>query len=85
MLSCSKVTLLIEKAHTRPLSFAERIKLKMHLAMCDKCTEYRKQSLFIETSLRSHKKTTVNPSNLSLSDNFKTLIQNKIDSGLKKD
>ena len=85
MLSCHKATLLIERAHVRPLSIVERIKLKMHLAMCDKCTEYQKQSFIIETALKSHQKRTIDPSNLTLSDNFKTLIQNKIDSGLKKD
>lgn len=84
-LSCKKATLYIEKSHGKPLSFVEKMQLHFHLKMCDKCLEYNKQSFIIETVLKSHQKKVVDPTNLTLSENFKTLIQSKIDSNLKKD
>lgn len=85
MLSCNKATLLIEKRHARPLSFVERVQLKMHLAMCDKCTEYQKQSLLIENILKASRKNIPNPSELKLSPDSKALIQNTINQNFKKD
>lgn len=84
LLSCKKATLYIEKSHEKPLSFIEKLQLHFHLKMCDKCLEYRKQSFIIEKALKSHQKKVIDPSHLTLSENFKTLIQNKIDSNLKK-
>lgn len=84
MLSCNKATLLIEKSHGTPLSFVERVKLKMHLAMCDKCAGYQKQSLIIENALKSNHQSFPNPSNLKLADSSKNRIQKAIDENLKK-
>lgn len=84
MLSCHKATLLIEKSHARPLSFVERVKLKMHLAMCDKCAGYQKQSLIIENALKSNHQSFSNPSGFKLADTYKTRIQKQIDEKLKK-
>ena len=84
MLSCHKATLLIEKGHARPLSFTERAKLKMHLAMCDKCTEYQKQSFIIENAIKANHQSFSNPSNFKLADTSKTRIQKEIDENLKK-
>ncbi|MBN8694394.1 MAG: hypothetical protein J0L69_14465 [Bacteroidetes bacterium] len=84
MLSCNKATLLIEKSHAAPLSFMDRVKLKMHLAMCDKCAGYQKQSLIIENALKSNRQSFSNPSNLKLADTSKTRIQKAIDDNLKK-
>lgn len=84
MLSCNKATLLIEKSHAGPLSFVERMKLKMHIAICDKCAGYQKQSLIIENVLKSNRQSFGNLSDLKLSDTSKALIQSKIDDNLKK-
>lgn len=43
-MSCSKVTLLIEKSKIDTLSFKEILNLKMHLAMCLACSNYNKLS-----------------------------------------
>ena len=84
MLSCHKATLLIEKSHGMPLSFIERMKLKMHLAVCDKCAGYQKQSLIIENVLKSNHQSFQNPANLKLADTSKNRIQKVIDDNLKK-
>ena len=50
-LSCLKATELIEKKLHFKLSFAEKIQLKMHKAMCDACTLYEKQSNTLDKAL----------------------------------
>ena len=52
MISCKKATTLIEKKSVVGLSFAEKFQLRMHTAMCSACTNYQKQSLFIDTVLK---------------------------------
>lgn len=52
MISCRKATELIEKKSTAELSFPEKIKLRMHTAMCRACTNYQRQSIFIDNMLK---------------------------------
>ena len=54
MLSCRKATELIEQQLYFRLSPLEKVKLRMHLLMCDYCTRYKKQSLFIHELLCRH-------------------------------
>lgn len=70
-------------SHARPLSFIEKIKLKMHLSMCDKCAGYQKQSLLIENALKSKRKDIPNTQNISLSESTKASIQKTLDDKLK--
>ncbi len=51
VLSCRKATYLLEKSLLSPLPFMDRLQLKMHLKICDKCAAYQKQSLIIEALL----------------------------------
>ncbi|MBE0422374.1 MAG: hypothetical protein IBX66_00375 [Lutibacter sp.] len=51
MLSCKKATELIEKKLVTKLSAVEKIQLKMHTAVCGKCTTYKNQSEIIEKCL----------------------------------
>lgn len=50
-LSCLKATELIEKKLIFRLSFSERVRLKMHKAMCDACSRYEKQSIILDKAL----------------------------------
>lgn len=54
MLSCRKATELIEKQLYFGLSPLEKAKLRMHMLMCDYCTRYKKQSLFLHEPLSGH-------------------------------
>jgi len=47
-LSCLKATELIEKKLHFRLSGREKLQLKMHKMMCDACSSYEKQSIFLE-------------------------------------
>lgn len=50
-LSCLKATELIEKRFHFPLSFRERMQLKMHTSMCKACSLYEKQSSTLEEAM----------------------------------
>jgi predicted anti-sigma-YlaC factor YlaD len=43
MLSCKQVTRLVSQGLDRELGFAERVRLRVHLAICDGCTNFKKQ------------------------------------------
>ncbi len=47
MLSCKEVTRLVSQGLDRRLGFAERARLHLHLAICDGCTNFRKQLGFL--------------------------------------
>ncbi len=51
MLSCKKATELIEKRLVIKLSTVEKIQLKMHTAVCSKCSTYESQSDIIENCI----------------------------------
>jgi len=50
-LSCLKATELIEKSLHFKLSGKEKLQLKMHTMMCDACSSYEKQSIFLEKGI----------------------------------
>jgi len=43
MLSCKQVTRLVSQGLDRELGFVERVRLRVHLAICDGCTNFKKQ------------------------------------------
>jgi hypothetical protein len=51
MLSCKEVTRLVSQGLDRRLGFAERLRLRLHLAICDGCTNFRKQVTFLRKAL----------------------------------
>lgn len=52
MLSCKAATGLIEKKQVLGLSFGEKVKLKLHLSLCNVCAAYEKQSTKLERLLQ---------------------------------
>ena len=43
MLSCKEVTRLVSQDLDRRLPFGRRVALRVHLAICDGCTNFKKQ------------------------------------------
>jgi len=75
MLSCDKATLLVEKKIDVGLSLPERLQLRMHTAMCDGCTRYRKQSELLHELLGKHLPGSGHaPTHLAISSAFKAEI-----------
>ncbi len=52
MLSCKEVTRLVSQGLDRRLGFGERVRLRVHLAICDGCTNFKKQTAFLRAAVR---------------------------------
>jgi hypothetical protein len=52
MLNCKQTTQLLSEKQDRPLSFRERVALRLHLMMCSGCTNYDRQMEFIRKACR---------------------------------
>ncbi len=55
-LSCLKATELIEKKLHFKISVREKLQLRMHKMMCNACSNYEKQSIFIEKGISINQK-----------------------------
>ena len=51
MLSCKQVTRLVSQGLDRELGFSERVRLRVHLAICDGCTSFRDQMAFLREAM----------------------------------
>jgi len=51
MLSCKQVTRMVSQGLDRELGFTERVKLRVHLAICDGCTNFGKQVAFLREAM----------------------------------
>ena len=80
-LSCRKASELIEKKIHFKLSLLEEIRLKIHKGMCDACTRYEKQSIFLEKAISSGQKVTTPEADL---EELKKIIAAKLASRLDK-
>ena len=52
MLSCKDVTRLVSQGLDRRLGFGERLRLCVHLAICDGCSNFRKQMDFLRRAVQ---------------------------------
>ncbi|MGH6631232.1 MAG: zf-HC2 domain-containing protein [Burkholderiales bacterium] len=52
MLSCKEVTRLVSQGMDRRLPFGRRVALRVHLAICDGCTNFTKQMQFLRDAVR---------------------------------
>jgi hypothetical protein len=52
ILSCKEATQLVSQGLDRRLGLAERLALRLHLAICDGCSHFRKQVLFLRKAMR---------------------------------
>ena len=51
MLSCKEATRLVSQGLDRRLGLAERVRLRLHLAICDGCTNFREQLAFLREAV----------------------------------
>lgn len=63
MISCKKATELVDMKQAGKIGFISKIKLKMHLLMCNACKTYEKQSLLLAKMFDKslHKSKNINP------------------------
>lgn len=50
-LKCREAAKLSSQKMDRPLSFGERVSLRVHLAICDGCTNFQKQLDFLRAAV----------------------------------
>lgn len=53
-LSCKDATRLISEGMDRDLSFAEKLALRLHVAICEACKRFTHQVNFVRQALRSY-------------------------------
>lgn len=51
LLSCKEATRLVSQGLDRRLGLAERLALRLHLLVCDGCTNFSKQMAFLRRGL----------------------------------
>ena len=52
MLTCKEATRLASQGLDRRLGLAERVALRLHLAICDGCSNFKKQVAFLRKAMR---------------------------------
>jgi hypothetical protein len=51
MLSCKQVTRLVSQGLDRDLGFTERVRLRVHLAICEGCTHFSQQMKLLRQAM----------------------------------
>lgn len=54
-LSCREVTRLVSQMQDTPVPLLQRIKLRLHLAICDGCTRFERQVRFLRAAMRTYR------------------------------
>jgi putative zinc finger protein len=49
--SCKEVSHLVSQGLDRRLGFADRVRLRLHLAICDGCTNFKRQMDFLRKAM----------------------------------
>ena len=52
ILSCREVTRLVSEGLDRRLGFGERVALRLHFAICRRCTNFNRQMSFLRQAAR---------------------------------
>jgi predicted anti-sigma-YlaC factor YlaD len=52
MLSCKKTAQLLSQGMDRRLALWERVALRLHLAICDGCRNFKKQTAFLRQAMK---------------------------------
>ena len=53
LLSCKETTRLLSQGQDRKLAFGERVALRVHLAICDGCTNVSAQFRFLRVAMKN--------------------------------
>lgn len=51
-LTCKEVSRVVSQGLDRRLGFSERLRLRFHLAICDRCASFKKQMAFLRRAVR---------------------------------
>jgi hypothetical protein len=55
MLNCKEVSHLVSQRQDGPLTFGERLKMRLHLLLCDACRRFERQAAFLRDAMRRYR------------------------------
>ncbi len=55
MPACEDISFLVSQTQDRSICFAERMKIRMHLAICRKCTRFGRQIQILRAAVKRDK------------------------------
>jgi hypothetical protein len=55
MLSCRDVTRLVSRMQDEPAPLGDRIKLRVHLLICDACSRFNRQMRVLRAAMRAYR------------------------------
>ncbi len=53
--NCKETSQLLSQAQDRPLGYIERMRMRLHLAICDRCRRVSKQFDFLRAAVRRYR------------------------------
>lgn len=80
MLTCKQASKLISQSLDHPLSWSERMQLKLHLFICGACNRFNQQLHLLRSLLQRMRNQTENDHTIQLSLDAKTRIERVIES-----
>lgn len=80
MLTCKQASQLVSISLDRPLSWSERLQLKLHLLLCNACRRFNQQLQMLRAVLRLTRNQIENDSSIQLPADAKTRIEREITS-----
>ncbi len=80
MLSCKQASKLVSQSLDRPLTWSEKAMLRLHLLMCNPCTQFKRQLNMLRTALQRIRNSTEHDSTIKLPLDVKNRILHRIES-----
>ena len=80
MMTCKQASKLISQSLDRPLSWSERMQLRLHMMICDACSQFKKQLNLLRVALQNIKTNIENDSTITLPLAAKARIMEQIKS-----
>ena len=56
MPTCKDITQLVSESHDRPMSWSERFKMRLHLAICRYCSRFQRQLDVLHEAIQRDKR-----------------------------
>jgi hypothetical protein len=80
MLTCKEASKLVSQSLDRPLTWLEKIQLKLHLLICNPCTQFKRQLNMLRTALQRVRNGVEHDSTIKLPLDVKNRILHRIES-----
>jgi len=83
MLTCKQASKLISQSLDCPLTWSEKMQLKLHLLICNPCTQFKRQLNMLRTALQRIRYSIEHDSTIQLPLDVKNRIWHTIESDQK--